>query len=709
MTTLAMPYILQLHGKEGMVRALFVILFLQGSILKAMPIDELEKNSMLYQSKQLSKKYIGSKAQWQRPYGLPKTGKLIERSSAWFTSYALSTIHPKEDTFFSFIGSEKLWDIFENIGLSGIHLGPLNLAGQFFQDQLLPSTDGGFDPISYELDPKFGTYQEYLSFVETVKEHRGIIIGDLVPGHTGRGYDFLLALKNYEDYPGLYHMVEVEEKDWKYLPDVPDNQISTNLSSKEVENLKDKGYIVGRLQRVLFYDPKAKQTNWDATRIFEGVDKKKRRWIYLHYFKDNQPSLNWLDPSFAANRVIAGDIILSTQKLYQTALRLDANAFLGLEINPDYKKAWSEEHPLSIIATDTIAMMTRKFGGFTFQELNMPLKTIKETMEFGPELSYDFLIRAASYHALATKNADFLRLCYHLLLREGLQPIQFIHALQNHDEINLELIQFSHDRQKYFFQGKEYNGFDLKKEILNDLSQKLLKNNEYTCSIESGPCTTIVGLCAASLGINDVYNMAEKEIEKVKKAHLTLAFFNAMQPGVFAISGWDLIGALPLQEQQISQFTQGGDRRWANRGGYDLLGCCCNTNELPKAPHIYSNLIKQLKDPSSFTSQIKGYLKARNQYAIDTSYLTCVPSVTNPSLFILIHRLSGLDYLQMTAINFGDKPVQETIEMDGFAYTNATNILTRKAEVKEAESKQFTVILEPLESKAIVFEPYRSF
>ena len=36
--------------------------------------------------------------------------------------------------------------------------------------------------------------------------------------------------------------------------------------------------------------------------------------------------------------------------------------------------------------------------------------------------------------------------------------------------------------------------------------------------------------------------MAEGDVERVKDAHLLLAMFNALQPGVFALSGWDLWG-----------------------------------------------------------------------------------------------------------------------------------------------------------------------
>jgi len=41
------------------------------------------------------------------------------------------------------------------------------------------------------------------------------------------------------------------------------------------------------------------------------------------------------------------------------------------------------------------------------------------------------------------------------------------------------------------------------------------------------------------------------EVEQIQRLHILLVMFNAMQPGVFALSGWDLVGALPLEAEQV--------------------------------------------------------------------------------------------------------------------------------------------------------------
>ena len=103
----------------------------------------------------------------------------------------------------------------------------------------------------------------------TANWYGGTIIDDIVPGHTGKGADFRLAEMKYGDYPGIYHMVDVDPRDWQYLPDVPHGVDSVNIDEATEEWLDKAGYIIGRLQRVIFYAEGVKETNSerDASRL----------------------------------------------------------------------------------------------------------------------------------------------------------------------------------------------------------------------------------------------------------------------------------------------------------------------------------------------------------------------------------------------------------------------------------------------------------
>ena len=82
--------------------------------------------------------------------------------------------------------------------------------------------------------------------------------------------------------------------------------------------------------------------------------------------------------------------------------------------------------------------------------------------------------------------------------------------------------------------------------------------------------------------------------EQIKQAHLLLAMFNALQPGVFALSGWDLCGMLTLDRRQVGGLLADGDTRWIHRAAYDLMDYRPHANEslskMPRGISLYGSL-----------------------------------------------------------------------------------------------------------------------
>ena len=673
-------------------------------------INWLKERSMLYQAATLARELSGKGIQWQHPYALPQTEQLLKTASVWFTAYPSSFITREGETIIQAMGSEDMWKTFEKIGIRAMHTGPLKRAGGIKGYEYTPTVDGWFDRISYTVDPLFGDDGQYQKMVQTAQAHQAIIIGDIIPGHTGKGADFHLAERNYMDYPGLYCMVEIKKEDWGLLLPVPEGEDSVNLPPSIVDRLREKGYIVGQLERVLYSVPgRTGLTGWDATDAVTGADGKERRWVYLHYFRPGQPTLNWLDPSFAANRLIAGDIIKTRLKLGASIIRLDATPFLGIETKPGSEKCWSEGHPLSVVSTDEIAWLMRKLGGWSFQELNLAIEDIRKFSRNGPDLSYDFITRPAYNHALLTGDAAFLRLMLKLMKEGDVKPIQLIHALQNHDEITYELVHFAvHGDELFPYQGKRVRGQKLRDSIIEEMHSRATGSKfPYNKLSGNGLCTTFAGFCAAAFGIEDPYHMTPGEKEMVKKGHLLMAMFNAMQPGVFAISGWDLVGALPLPEDQIKDLLADGDYRWINRGAYDLMdtnpGAKKSSSGLPKAQALYGSLPEQLKDPDSFVSKLKEMLKVRKDYHLDLAELIALPEVKNQGVILMVHRLPDDRGLEVTALNFGRKPAEETLQLDEIKGKSALNLLSKQTEGRATEAGEFTFNLAALEGKILLF------
>ncbi|MGU3433987.1 maltose alpha-D-glucosyltransferase [Actinomycetes bacterium M1A6_2h] len=669
----------------------------------------LTAQSMLQDAKLIAEQLSGKGSMWQNPYADPNPRGAVERAAVWFTAYPISLIAAPGKSFLGTLGDEELWQAFSEIGVTAVHTGPVKEAGGIHGWRPTPSVDGHFDRVSMQIDPAFGTEEEFRRLCTVAAAYDGTVIDDIVPGHTGKGADFRLAEMAVSDYPGIYHMVEIEPEDWHLLPRVRAGQDSVNIDAEAEANLARAGYIVGQLQRVIFYEMGVKETNWSATPAITGVDGKDRRWVYLHYFKAGQPSINWLDPSFAGMRLVIGDACHSIADLGAGALRLDANGFLGVERRSE-GPGWSEGHPLSEAANHLIASVVRKMGGFTFQELNLTIDDIKAMGTSGADLSYDFINRPAYQHALVMGNTEFLRLTMNLSRDHGVDPASLVHALQNHDEMTFELIHFAtlHREDEFSYCGDVLKGGDLGDQIRAELTDRLTGrwapyNRTFTTN---GIACTTASVITASLGIRDLDRMDESDIETVKRAHLMLAAYNALQPGVFALSGWDLLGVLPIPADEVSDLIREGDTRWINRGAHDLMGASPDATRsesgIPRGRSLYGTLPDQLSDPSSFARQLGRIIDIRSRFGIATAQQLDIPSVSHKALLVLVHELAD-GSIQSTVINFSPDEVQATVISKHLtAGASVINLYTDDEIAVVDELGGFPMTLRPYEAVPVI-------
>src|SRR3954454_3244301 len=638
-------------------------------------VSWLLSQSMLADANEIGRQFSGQGTRRQSPYATPGPRQAVEAASVWFTAYPLSFITRPGESFLAALADEALWDAFTAIGIQAVHTGPVKRAGGITGWRRPPAADGPFDRIHTDMDPAFGTEGRFRAMCGMATWSGGTVIDDIVPGHTGKGADFRLAEMRYGDYPGIYHMIEIEPEDWVHLPEVPPGRDSVNIDPATEEQLEKAGYIIGRLQRVIFYTEGVKETNWSATAPVVGTDGVERRWVYLHYFKEGQPSINWLDPSFAGMRLVIGDVLHSLADLGSSALRLDANGFLGAERSADGMPAWSEGDPLSEAANHLIASMVRKVGGFTFQELNLTIDDIRATGEAGADLSYDFVTRPGYHHALATGDTEFLRLCLRTCLDVGVDPASLVHAMQNHDQLTYELLHWSqgHCDDLFPYHGEQISGADLGDTVRRDMCRHLTGdaapyNRVFTTN---GIACTTATVVAASLGITDLDTIDDADITRIRSAHLLLAMYNALQPGVFALSGWDLCGMLTLPTDAVADLLETGDTRWINRPAHDLMGtnprATRSASGIPRGTSLYGPLPAQLDDDTSFARQLQAILAVRERYGVAVSRQIDIPDVSHKGMLVMVHQLADPEQLQLTVLNFANEAIAGTVRSEHLA------------------------------------------
>ena len=398
-------------------------------------------------------------------------------------------------------------------------------------------------------------------------------------------------------------------------------------------------------------------------------------------------------------------------------LRLDAVPFLGIEPKPGSTEAVHFQHPLSVVGTDDMAMLVRKLGGWTFHELNVPLKDLKKYTAHGPDLSYDFTTRTQALHALLTGDAGPLRLAFRWMLEAGVQPVAFVHDLQNHDEITFQLTEPEGRKDEMFtVGGRKLTGGQLKEEMLSAMRSKAAgpaaPYNRLYRPEQDGLATTFAGFIAPALGVADPYAATPAQVKQIARGHLLLAAANALQPGVFGLSSWDLVGALPIPAEAVKDRIGGGDFRWINRGGVDLLGAnpasTASAFGLPRAKALYGPVPAQLKDPESFAVRLKGLLAARRKYRLAEGELLAVPEPKAAGLCVLVLKLPDHP-VAVTVLNFGRDELAEEVDLGDAAESAGgwVDILSGRPAAGGSDGRKLIVRLPALSGTTLVASPDR--
>lgn len=185
-------------------------------------VDLYEPQSMLFQAREYTGLVDGDPMQWNGPYMDPEPEEFTAEAAEFLTIYPRSYIPESDTSVFQTLADEQLWEALDEIGITLMHPIAFEQAGQIVGRELSPSIDGGFDRISMEIEPMMGEAEHVRELVRIAQEHGALVAGDIIPLHTGLGYDFRLAQMSYDNYPGIYDMVEVPQDMWDQLPPVED-------------------------------------------------------------------------------------------------------------------------------------------------------------------------------------------------------------------------------------------------------------------------------------------------------------------------------------------------------------------------------------------------------------------------------------------------------------------------------------------------------
>jgi len=569
--------------------------------------------SMLDQAEKIAKQFTVETAKTPPPLLSPQPQSCLDTASVWF-SIDLGQI---KGAAFQSLNCEMLWELLREVGVEGVYLKGLKAGGEF--------------RTAIGLDPKWG--DDWNGLAMTLGKRGIALIGDSIGSSTGVCPDFFLALKNYGEYPGLYHLIEVDQRDWTLLPKVNPSELAANIPWLSLQNLHKKGYVPEQ------FSPYVKQSSWNASGQITCADGKVRRWIYL---KENKfdPVIDWLNPTFAACRIATADALDSIYNLGEKIIQIDAS--------------------ISMNAKETLSLWARKLGAFSALENKNGLDEMKEVSS---DLMTDTLTRPALLHALIAEDAGALKLMYRLLLDERIETKRLVHILQPFDAFACDWSELMlHPRREYRYYEETLTG--------EALRMRLLKEDVDRIG-EKFPATW-PKYCMDALGIKD-FNQHRLEIGS---AHLLLAFFYAMQPGVFSFSASDLLGLLANEPIDLME---------------------------PNENTLYASFPCQLRNRNSFASQLRNILTVRRENNLQSAKLIAVPETKQKGLLLLVHQLRN-HTLQILALNFSRVKASQTLEIPLIRNTSAIDLMSGILEKKPLESSQIRLDLPPLSGKVILFQ-----
>jgi trehalose synthase len=296
--------------------------------------------------------------------------------------------------------------------------------------------------------------------------------------------------------------------------------------------------------------------------------------------------------------------------------------------------------------------------------------------------------------------------------RIGVDAASLVHALQNHDELTYELIHFAtlHAADGFPFRGNVLTGAQLATLIRQELIDTLTGDAAPYNSIftTNGISSTTITVIAASLGLNDLTRLTTEEVEDITRAHLLLAMYNAWQPGVFAVSGWDLVGALTLEHREVADLTRDGDTRWIHRSAYDLMDyrpeATESTAKMPRGRALYGALNAQMANPNSFACRLSDILAIRARYGIATATQLDIATVSSPAMLVMVHALD--EGHQVTALNFSSAPVTATARSEHLPVGSAvTDMLTHEKLADVGLNHTLQLSLKPHEGRSLQLGP----
>ncbi|MDL2316809.1 hypothetical protein LJC59_07010, partial [Desulfovibrio sp. OttesenSCG-928-A18] len=654
----------------------------------------LERQSMLGQSYNMAQVVSGSELAWRESASSGTPDAMLGFADNWLFVHPLTILNSTRNSTFSQLTDATTWPLLREAGIKGIYVAPIQGGGALWAKERR-TVDTGEDVVQYSFSKAAGSEDQYKRLMGSIIDNHGLLGSDLVPAATGLGPDFFLAARGVREYPGIYCMVEIPEKDWTSLPAVAAEWEGTVLNQAQVAELSSKGFLPKAMRDEV--SPLGRSGGWAATGQIRGVDGNYHRWVYRYYHTPYYAVLNWEDPSQTAHRILSGSAVRQVGLQGQALLGLRFEAFQGLEAAPAGVQGNSFSIEPALTAAASLSRELRRYGGWSWvRDDDLPLTSVSDFLRSGVDFIHDSAFSPASEHALLTGDATLLRYMADELIRLGIDTRRLVHTTPAQDGLNYSLPHLS------YLAARSGNA---RAAAFRNSIQAAMRNAVSHVSptpVKDGYLyTTSAGLAAMALKSSDA--------KAIAKGHSLLIFFKAMQPGVLMLSGQDIAGVMPLSWDSMQGAAESWDVSNTSRGAYAMTTSASTLavtlQGMARAPRIYPVPDAQVHQKDSFVHRIGSFTRPRTDYGIARGVLVARPKTKGKGSIALLTRLpDGKSYL-LSVCNFSRSSVTETVSLAGqpgiaAAMSRVTSIATGGSH--SVSGSTVTVQLAPWEGRALL-------
>lgn len=569
-------------------------------------IGWLEKESIFNASPEKIKIVSGTQFAWNFSSAKHDKKNILAVSPVWLQVNPFQLAYKDQTPLKVFLSNTKL---LKEAQINGLYFYPTKNAS--FEDLYTNSTEKRskqYSPTSLALSKDIGTENDLIQ----LSAQQLYTAGNILPASLGIGSDFLLALHGVREYPGLFMMVEVPKELWHFLP-LADKQNTFSpaiLSPSQLQQIKETGLIPHAFYRDYFQD--FPESSFAASNEIIGYDGVARRWLYRYANTPYTVVLNFYDPSFQTQRILAGSIIEETGILKQGLVSLSIQDIWGQESVRDLadtKNISALTSPQPALHTlENINRSVHGYGAWTFCRDAFHPDLIKTIQDAQTDFAADTLIMPALEEAFAQENNAPLLKAFQFLQEQKIEEQSLWHGSHT---------SFSHSPYAHA-----------------SLTQFTL----HTANLSEQDCSMLKKMQKTPLFRENNQNLYTK-FQLAEQLQFAFLGFQSLLPGLNVVALQDLIG-VTNDEESFAPFHS-----------------AINQNTL-----LFGSLTEQIRKQASLIDSLQEIWKMRQDKQIHSAKILSAYQTKNPKIFAMGIETPAKEKL-LICINLSAKAQQLSLKL----------------------------------------------